>query len=44
MNDYTASPVDWNLWQGEILATLMFIIHDDKVLLIEKNGASVRAR
>jgi 8-oxo-dGTP diphosphatase len=36
MNDYTASPVDWNLWQGEILATLMFIIHDGKVLLIEK--------
>jgi 8-oxo-dGTP diphosphatase len=29
-------PPDWNHWQGEILATLMFIVTDGRVLLIEK--------
>ncbi|MEI6654402.1 MAG: 8-oxo-dGTP diphosphatase [Verrucomicrobiota bacterium] len=30
------SPIDWTTWQGEMLATLMFIVHDGQVLLIEK--------
>jgi 8-oxo-dGTP diphosphatase len=30
------SPIDWNRWQGEIHATLMFIVKDGQVLLIEK--------
>ncbi len=30
------SPVDWQQWQGEILATLLFVIRDGKILLIEK--------
>lgn len=30
------SPVDWATWTAEIPATLMFIIRDGKVLLIEK--------
>lgn len=30
------SPLDWSHWQGEILATLMFIVTDGRVLLIEK--------
>ncbi|MEX1116024.1 MAG: 8-oxo-dGTP diphosphatase [Akkermansiaceae bacterium] len=30
------SPLDWTLWSGEILATLMFIIKDGQILLIEK--------
>ncbi len=30
------SPIDWSTWQGEMLATLMFIIRDGRVLLIEK--------
>ena len=28
--------VDWSVWQGEMLATLMFVVRDDEVLLIEK--------
>ena len=28
--------IDWQLWRGEILATLMFIERDGEVLLIEK--------
>lgn len=28
--------VDWGDWQGEMLATLMFIVRDGQVLLIEK--------
>mgnify|MGYP000361339944 CR=1 FL=1 len=36
MNHSTISPTDWSQWSGEILATLMFIIRDGKVLLIEK--------
>lgn len=31
-----ASPIDWNLWQGVIHATLMFIVKDGQILLIEK--------
>ena len=31
-----ASPIDWNHWQGVIHATLMFIVKDGRVLLIEK--------
>lgn len=31
-----ASPIDWTTWRGEMLATLMFIIRDGQVLLIEK--------
>ncbi|MEI6673737.1 MAG: 8-oxo-dGTP diphosphatase [Verrucomicrobiota bacterium] len=30
------SPIDWTTWQGEMLATLMFIVQDGQVLLIEK--------
>ncbi len=30
------SPIDWGFWQGEVLATLMFIIKDGQILLIEK--------
>ncbi len=30
------SPIDWNVWQGEIHATLMFIVKDGSILLIEK--------
>lgn len=32
----TPSPIDWNQWQGVIHATLMFIIQDGRILLIEK--------
>ncbi len=28
--------VDWAAWRGEILATLMFVVRDGKILLIEK--------
>jgi 8-oxo-dGTP diphosphatase len=31
-----SSPMDWEHWQGEILATLLFIVKDGKILLIEK--------
>jgi len=31
-----ASPVDWSAWSGVILATLMFIVRDGQILLIEK--------
>ncbi len=30
------SPIDWASWSGEILATLMFVIKDGRILLIEK--------
>jgi len=32
----SSSPIDWTRWQGEIHATLMFIIKDGAILLIEK--------
>ncbi len=32
----TPSPIDWNAWQGVIHATLMFIVKDGRILLIEK--------
>lgn len=32
----TPSPIDWNQWQGVIHATLMFVIQDGRILLIEK--------
>ena len=32
----TASPIDWTSWQGVMLATLMFVVRDGQVLLIEK--------
>jgi len=28
--------VDWSVWQGEMPATLMFVVRGDEVLLIEK--------
>ena len=28
--------VDWAVWQGEMPATLMFVVQDEKVLLIQK--------
>jgi 8-oxo-dGTP diphosphatase len=31
-----ASPIDWTTWRGEMLATLMFVVCDGQVLLIEK--------
>ena len=30
------SAFDWNGWKGEIPATLMFVLRDDQILLIEK--------
>ena len=30
------SPIDWSTWHGEIHATLMFIVKDGRILLIEK--------
>lgn len=30
------SPVDWSTWEPEIRATLMFIVKDGQILLIEK--------
>lgn len=30
------SPIDWTRWTGEIHATLMFIVKEDRILLIEK--------
>ncbi len=30
------SPIDWTTWQGEMLATLMFVIKEGNILLIEK--------
>jgi 8-oxo-dGTP diphosphatase len=30
------SPIDWSQWQGEIHATLMFIVKEGRILLIEK--------
>jgi 8-oxo-dGTP diphosphatase len=30
------SPIDWTKWQGEIHATLMFIVKGGRILLIEK--------
>jgi 8-oxo-dGTP diphosphatase len=31
-----SSPIDWTNWSGEMHATLMFIIRDGQILLIEK--------
>ncbi len=31
-----SSPVDWSTWQGIIHATLMFVVRDGQILLIEK--------
>ena len=30
------SPIDWTSWKGEIPATILFIIKDGRILLIEK--------
>src|SRR6187402_3488909 len=30
------SPIDWSTWVGEMPATILFIIQDGKILLIEK--------
>ncbi len=32
----SASPIDWNAWRPEIRATLMFVVRDGMILLIEK--------
>jgi 8-oxo-dGTP diphosphatase len=32
----SASSIDWTHWRGEILATLMFVVRDGEILLIEK--------
>ena len=32
----TDSPINWSEWSGEMHATLMFIVKDNRVLLIEK--------
>jgi len=32
----TESPIDWTHWQGVTHATLMFIVRDEQILLIEK--------
>jgi 8-oxo-dGTP diphosphatase len=34
--DVSSSPINWDTWRGEIHATLMFIVKDGQVLLIEK--------
>jgi 8-oxo-dGTP diphosphatase len=31
-----ASPIDWTTWTGEMLATILFVIKDGQILLIEK--------
>ena len=36
LSNMAPSPIDWSSWQGEMLATLMFIVRDGQVLLIEK--------
>lgn len=33
---HMSSPIDWSQWQGVIHATLMFIVKDGRILLIEK--------
>ncbi len=33
---HATSPIDWSTWQGEIHATLLFIIKEGRILLIEK--------
>jgi 8-oxo-dGTP diphosphatase len=30
------SPIDWTSWSGEMLATILFVIKDGRILLIEK--------
>lgn len=30
------SPIDWTQWEGEMLATILFIIKDGRILLMEK--------
>ena len=30
------SPIDWTTWSGEIRATILFVIQDGRILLIEK--------
>ncbi len=30
------SPIDWTTWKGEMLATILFVIKDGRILLIEK--------
>jgi 8-oxo-dGTP diphosphatase len=32
----TASPIDWASWRAEIHATLLFVIRDGEILLMEK--------
>ncbi len=32
----TLSPIDWTVWVGEIHATILFVIKDGQILLIEK--------
>jgi 8-oxo-dGTP diphosphatase len=32
----STSPIDWSQWQGGIHATLMFIVNNGRILLIEK--------
>jgi 8-oxo-dGTP diphosphatase len=32
----TESPIDWSRWQGVTHATLMFVVQDGRILLIEK--------
>lgn len=32
----SSPPIDWSRWQGEIHATLMFIVKEGRILLIEK--------
>jgi len=31
-----SSPIDWSVWRGEMLATILFVIKDGRILLIEK--------
>ncbi|MGJ8671896.1 8-oxo-dGTP diphosphatase [Rubritalea sp.] len=36
MSTHEGSPIDWENWQAEIPATLMFIVKNGQILLIEK--------
>lgn len=36
MNPLSSAPIDWSQWQPQIRTTLLFLIQQDQILLIEK--------
>lgn len=40
----SASPIAWESWQAEVHATLMFVVHDGHILLIEKKRGFGRGK